>query len=94
MALTKQEIEQVAMWARLKLDDEETELFREQLNSILACIGELDALDTEGVEPLIHILPIINVFREDVAHPGMSREELLANAKMVEDGQFKVPRIV
>ncbi len=82
------------MLARLKLDDEETELFSEQLNSILAYVEKLDDLNTEGIEPLVHVLPINNVFRDDVARPGMPREELLANATMVEEGQFKVPRIV
>lgn len=94
MALTIKEVEHVALLARLELDDFEKELFAQQLSSILEYVDKLNELDTDGVEPLAHILPVYNIFRKDEVKPGSSREEILANAPLVEDGQYKVPKIM
>lgn len=94
MALTTQEVEHVALLARLKLDDNEKELFAAQLSSILDYANRLNELSTEDVEPLVHILPIYNVFREDEVQPGAPREEILSNAPLLEDNQYKVPKII
>lgn len=94
MALTIKEIEEVALLARLNLDDKEKELFLGQLNSILDYVDVLNQLPTVDVEPLIHILPTENVFRQDIKRPSVSREEILANAPLVEEGQYKVPKII
>lgn len=94
MALTIKEVEHVALLARLELDDNEKRLFAQQLNSILEYVDKLNELDTDGVEPLAHILPVYNIFRKDEIKPGSSREEILANAPLVEDGQYKVPKIM
>ncbi|MDD2586114.1 MAG: Asp-tRNA(Asn)/Glu-tRNA(Gln) amidotransferase subunit GatC [Syntrophomonadaceae bacterium] len=94
MALTIQEVEHVALLARLKLDDDEKELFAAQLSSILDYANRLNELSTEDVEPLVHILPIYNVFREDEVQPGTPREEILSNAPLLEDNQYKVPKII
>ncbi|CFY01722.1 Aspartyl/glutamyl-tRNA(Asn/Gln) amidotransferase, C subunit [Syntrophomonas zehnderi OL-4] len=94
MALTIKEVEHVALLARLELDDFEKELFAQQLSSILEYVDKLNELDTDGVEPLAHILPIYNIFRKDEVKPSSSREEILANAPLVEIGQYKVPKIM
>lgn len=94
MALTIKEVEHVALLARLELNETEKQLFAEQLSSILEYVDKLNELDTEGVEPLAHILPVYNVFRQDEIKPGSPREEILANAPLVEDGQYKVPKIM
>lgn len=94
MALTRKEVEHVAMLARLKLSEKEKEMFGEQLSAILDYMNKLNDLNTENIEPIAHVLPISNVFRDDVACQEISREEMLANAPLEEDGQFKVPRIV
>lgn len=94
MALTIQEVEHVALLARLNLSEDEKELFAEQLSSILQYVDQLNELDTSNVEPLYHILPIFNVFRADEVKSDTSREEILANASLVEDSQFKVPKII
>ncbi|MBC7075647.1 MAG: Asp-tRNA(Asn)/Glu-tRNA(Gln) amidotransferase subunit GatC [Syntrophomonadaceae bacterium] len=88
------EVEHVALLARLSLSEKEKEIFAEQLSTILDYINKLNELDTDGVEPLYHILPIYNIFREDEVKTGTSREDILANAPQVEEGQYKVPKII
>ncbi|MGI5921905.1 MAG: Asp-tRNA(Asn)/Glu-tRNA(Gln) amidotransferase subunit GatC [Syntrophomonadaceae bacterium] len=94
MALTIKEVEHVALLARLSLDDSEKEVFARQLSSILEYAEKLNELNTDGIEPLAHILPVYNVFREDVPAQEYSREEILSNAPLLEDNQYKVPKIV
>ena len=52
------------------------------------------ALDTDGVEPTAHPLPLVNVLRTDAVRPGVARDEVLAAAPAAEDGRFRVPRIL
>jgi aspartyl-tRNA(Asn)/glutamyl-tRNA(Gln) amidotransferase subunit C len=73
---------------------QEKEKFTEQLNAILEHADALNKLDTSNIQPTAHPLPLQNVFREDIAKPGFSNEEALANAPEREDGYFKVPKIV
>ncbi|MGB4507911.1 MAG: Asp-tRNA(Asn)/Glu-tRNA(Gln) amidotransferase subunit GatC [Syntrophomonadaceae bacterium] len=94
MAISEKQVEQVAYLARLKITEQEKQLFAQQLTAILEYVEKLNELNTEQVEPLHHILPIYNVFRDDEVKPSVAREEILANAPLVEDGQFKVPRII
>ena len=92
--LTRADVEHVALLARLALTDDELERFTEQLGVILDHAAQVAALDTAGVEPTAHPLPLVNVFRADVARPGLSRDEVLAAAPEAEDGRFRVPRIL
>jgi aspartyl-tRNA(Asn)/glutamyl-tRNA(Gln) amidotransferase subunit C len=94
MALTREEVLHVANLARLSLAPAEIELFTRQLNDILAYIEKLQELDTAGVEPLAHVIPVFNVFREDVVKVGLSRDAALDNAPAREEGAFVVPRII
>jgi aspartyl-tRNA(Asn)/glutamyl-tRNA(Gln) amidotransferase subunit C len=94
MALTRDEVLHVATLARLNLEPSEIELFTRQLNDILAYVEKLQELDTEGVPPLAHVIPVFNVFREDAVRPGLDREDALDNAPAKEDGAFLVPRII
>ena len=94
MALTIKEVEHVALLARLQLKEEEKLVFTEQLSSILEYVDKLNELATDEVEPLTHILPVFNVFRSDEIKASSPREEILANAPLVEDGQYKVPKIM
>lgn len=94
MTLSIQEVQHVALLARLNLTEEEKLKYAEQLGSILQYVDKLNELDTEGVEPLDHILPVFNVFREDKVNSGPDREEILANAPLVEEGQYRVPKII
>jgi len=94
MPISKTEVEHVAVLARLKLTPEEKAAYTGQLNAILEYMDKLNALDTAAVEPTAHTLPLRNVFRDDVARPGLSRDEALAGAPEASEGQFKVPRVV
>ena len=94
MALTRDEVLHVAELARLSLGPEEIEVFTRQLNDILAYVSKLQELDTAGVEPLAHVIPMFNVFREDVVKEGLARETALENAPAREEGTFVVPRII
>jgi aspartyl-tRNA(Asn)/glutamyl-tRNA(Gln) amidotransferase subunit C len=90
----KMDIEKVARLARLDLSEEEKETFGNQLDQILNYMEQLNQLDTTGVEPTSHAIPIHNVFREDEVKPSFPREEVLGIAPDEEVGHFKVPRII
>ena len=72
MALTREEVLHVAHLARLSLKPEEIELFTRQLNDILAYVEKLQELDTDGVPPMAHVLPVFNAFREDEVAAGLA----------------------
>ncbi len=92
--ITKKDVEHVALLARLELTEDETAKFTEQLNAILKHAEALNQLDTTNIQPTAHPLPLNNVFREDIAKPGIPNKEALANAPEQEAGFFKVPKIV
>jgi aspartyl-tRNA(Asn)/glutamyl-tRNA(Gln) amidotransferase subunit C len=94
MSITVKDVEHVAALARLELSDEEKTLYTEQLNAILEYAEQLNALDTDGVEPTSHAVPLHNVLREDVAKPSLPIEKVMLNAPDEEDGQFKVPAVL
>lgn len=92
--LTRSEVEHVARLARLALTDDELDALTTELGAILEHAAEVSALDTAGVPPTAHPLPLVNVFRADVARPGLDRDEVLAAAPEAQDGRFRVPRIL
>src|ERR1700674_347451 len=92
--ITRSDVEHVARLARLALSDEEIERFTGQLEVILEHAADVAALDTEGVPPTAHPLPLQNVLRGDEPGPSLDRDEVLAMAREAEDGRFRVPRIL
>ena len=92
--ITDETIEYVGILAKLKLSGAEKEQAKEDMQKMLNYIDKLDELDTTGVEPMSHVFPIHNVFREDVVTNGDDREQLLANAPEEKDGQYQVPKTV
>lgn len=94
MKITIAEVEHVANLARLTFPEDERELFRSQLDAILSYVGKLGELDTEGVEPTSHVLPIKNVFREDDPKGSLSPDEALANAPERSGDFYRVPKII
>ncbi|WHH59287.1 Asp-tRNA(Asn)/Glu-tRNA(Gln) amidotransferase subunit GatC [Petroclostridium sp. X23] len=94
MKITKEQVEHVANLARLTLTEEEKERLTVEMENIIAFADKLNELDTTGVEPTAHAIPIQNVFREDVVETSFDREKILQNAPSQEDGCFKVPKIV
>ncbi|GIO34195.1 MULTISPECIES: Asp-tRNA(Asn)/Glu-tRNA(Gln) amidotransferase subunit GatC [Paenibacillus] len=94
MSITNQDVRHVAKLARLNLSAEEEQMFTEQLNAILQYAEKLNELDTDGVEPTTHVLPVSNVMREDVKRESLPLEKVMLNAPDEEDGQFKVPAVL
>ncbi len=94
MALNREEVLHVAHLARLSLDPEEVELFTRQLNDILKYIEKLEELETQGITPLAHVIPVFNAFRDDEVKAGLARDLALNNAPAREEGNFVVPRVI
>ena len=94
MALTREEVLHVASLARLSLEPAEVDLFTQQLNDILAYVEKLQELNTAGVTPMAHVVPVFNAFREDEVKAGLPREDALDNAPSREEGSFVVPKII
>ena len=92
--ISDETIEYVGILAKLELSDEEKEAAKKDMASMLDHIDKLNELDTTGVEPMSHVFPVHNVFREDVVTNGDDRENILANAPEKKDGAFKVPKTV
>ena len=92
--LTEQQVRQVAKLARLNCSDDEIKQFTGQLGAILEYIDQLNEVDTEGVEPLAHSLPVSNVFREDVVRPSLPNDEALKNAPQRDGEYFAIPKVL
>lgn len=90
--ISDETIEYVGILAKLELSGEEKERAKSDMGRMLDYIDKLGELDTTDVEPMSHVFPVQNVFREDVVTNGDTREELLANAPEQKDGMFMVPR--
>lgn len=85
-------IEYVGILAKLELSAEEKEQAGKDMGRMLDYIDKLGELDTDGVEPMSHVFPVKNIFREDIVTNGDMREEILKNAPGEKDGMFVVPR--
>ena len=94
MALSRQEVEKVALLGRLKLSEAELEKFTTQLNQIVGYVEQLQQLDTEDVEPMAHPLPINNVFRADEVKPSIGTDAALANAPKRDPEFYLVPPVL
>lgn len=91
--ITKKEVEHVAKLARLELTEEEKERYTQQFSNIFDYFNQLSEVNTENIEPMAHAIPMVNVMREDKVKLPYTRDEIMANAPVEEDGYFKVPRI-
>lgn len=94
MKVTRETIEHVANLARLNLTEKEKVSLTTEMEEIISWVDKLNELDTTGVKPMEHVIPIRNVFREDIVEKSYDREKILANAPVSEDGCFKVPKVV
>lgn len=88
------DIEHVARLARLELTDDERARLREQLGVILEAAAKVSEVATDDVPPTAYAIARSNVLRPDEITPSLTIEEVLSNAPEVEDGRFKVPRVV
>lgn len=92
--ISDETIDYVGILAKLELSHEEREAAKRDMGRMLDYIDQLNSLDTSGVDPLSHVFPVNNVFREDVVTNWDERERMLANAPEVKEGQYQVPRTV
>ncbi len=94
MSLSREDVLHVAKLARVRLSEEDVAMFREQLSEILQHFDALRELDTEGVPPTSHPLPLENVMREDEVRPSLATDEVLANAPLPEGDSFRVRAVL
>ena len=94
MKITRQEVEYVAHLARLELTPAEADEFTGQLGQILEYFEKLNELDTSGIEPTSHAIPMVNAFREDEVKPSSGQDATLKNAPDRHEGFFRVPKII
>ncbi len=94
MDIDIKQIEQIANLSRIKLTDDEKDIFREQLTDILGYIEKLNELDTDDVQPMAYATSIKNVFREDQLRSSFPRQEILELSPSSVNGFFKVPKVL
>jgi len=94
MKITISEVEHVANLARLEFVQEEKEPFTRRMDAILSYMDKLNELDTKGVEPLSHVLPISNVFKDDAPRESLRPDEALSNAPERSGDFYSVPKII
>jgi aspartyl-tRNA(Asn)/glutamyl-tRNA(Gln) amidotransferase subunit C len=94
MKITKEAVGHIAHLARLELDPEEVETYTVQVDRILQYMDKLNSLDTKGIEPTSHAMPVVCVLRNDEAKSSFSTDESTLNAPDRKGGFFKVPPII
>ena len=94
MKITKQDIEHVALLARLELSEDEKETFAGQMDAILAYVEKLNELNTDGIIPTAHAVPMENAFREDLVRPSIGVENALLNGPDKVEDFFRVPKVI
>jgi aspartyl-tRNA(Asn)/glutamyl-tRNA(Gln) amidotransferase subunit C len=93
-ALTRRDVEEIALLSRLRLEEEEIERLRDELTAILEHMEKLQALDTHGVEPMTHAVPMDLRLRPDEVEPSLPAEVATGQAPDVAEGCFRVPHII
>ncbi|AJE02034.1 Asp-tRNA(Asn)/Glu-tRNA(Gln) amidotransferase subunit GatC [Geobacter pickeringii] len=94
MKITRAEVDAVALLARLELTAEETETFTDQMDAILAYVETLNELNTDGIVPTSHAVPMENAFRADEVRPSIGVENALLNAPDRVEDFFRVPKVI
>ena len=94
MKIARQEVEHVAVLARLALDESELDQLTGQMNKILDYVDKLDELDTDGITPTAHAVPVENAFREDIVRTSIGNDKALKNAPEAANNCFRVPKII
>jgi aspartyl-tRNA(Asn)/glutamyl-tRNA(Gln) amidotransferase subunit C len=94
MKITHAEVEHVSRLARLALSEDEIAAMTGEMDAILDYVEQLNALDTAGIVPTAHAVPMENAFRDDEVKPGFTPEQALSNAPDSMDSAFRVRRVV
>ena len=94
MPIDRDAVDHVARLARLDLSDEDRTRMQAELSAILEHAERIQALDLDGLDPTSHPVPLTNMMRPDEVTSSLARDDALANGPDVEDGRFRVPRII
>jgi len=94
MSLTRAQVQQVSLLARLQLNDQELDRMTSQLSQIVDYVEQLSELDTDDVEPMAHGVEQHNVFSDDECRPGLDRDAALGNAPKRDDECYRVPAVL
>ncbi len=94
MKISPGDVRHVAQLARVSLTDEQIGTFGRQLNDIVEYIEQLNEIDTNDIEPTSHVMPLNNIFREDVIRQSLPRLEMLKNAPDSNESFYIVPKII
>ena len=92
--ISKEEVKKIAGLAKLSINEDEIELYTDQMNQILDYVSQLNEVDTDNVEPLSHVLDVVNKTRSDTVNPSVSRKTALKNAAKTDDEFILVPEII
>jgi len=94
MPITRENVKQVAMLSRIRLREDELDLFAGHLTKIVGYVDQLKELDTDNVAPTTHVLLLKDVYREDAVKVSLRRKDVLFNAPSSDEEFVKVPRII
>ena len=94
MKIIRTEVEHVSRLARLALSDEELDSLTGEMDAILSYVEQLNALDTDGIMPTAHAVPMENAFRPDEVRPGFTVAQALSNAPDATENAFRVRRVI
>ncbi len=94
MSLSLNEIRRIAQLARIRIDADEAERYRNELNGILGLIEQMQAIDTQGIEPMAHACEVYQRLREDTVTETDRRAVYLALAPQTEAGLYLVPKVI
>lgn len=92
--LSEQEVAEIALLARLSLTDQERASLRAELGAILGHMDALAEVDTDGVEPMTHAVPMTLRLRADTPSPSLPASDALGGTTSITDSQFRVPHII
>ncbi len=94
MEITNELIDHLAHLARLQFTIEEKKELQKDLQRMIEFVEKLKEINTDGIEPMLHMSDAVNVFREDEVRGSVSREEALRNAPVKDNEYFKVPKVI
>lgn len=92
--INEADVRKVATLARLALTDDELATATAELGAMLDHFADIDALELDGVEPMMQPTPLSNVMRDDIVGETLDRDEVLGQAPLAEDDRFRVPPII
>lgn len=92
--LTRDDVAHLASLARIELEPQELDRLVSDLDTVLSHVAQVQQAPTEGVEPMSHPMPLVNVTRPDEVRPSLTPEQALAAAPLAEEQRFSVPRIL